>query len=92
MYLLQKVSCTLPAHVSGTATVTVTSRGITYDSLSLLYSDDATPQVTSISPTKGKSGDTITITGDKLNSTAGSTPTVKVRIHPKYVFNFIFLE
>ncbi|TIC79437.1 IPT/TIG domain-containing protein [Nocardioides sp. GY 10127] len=61
---------TVPASASGgTADVTVTNDGLTYDAGDLTY--DA-PEVTALSEASGRAGDTLTLTGTSL----GTAPTV----------------
>ncbi|GFN92108.1 fibrocystin-l, partial [Plakobranchus ocellatus] len=71
-----KVTCTLPAHAAGSASVTVTSNSVSYSAMPLSYSTTSTPVVISTSPAKGKSGDQITIQGNYFTSPAGSDPVV----------------
>ena len=58
------IKCVTPPHAAGAVSVIVTSNGVVYpadDSFS--YASVATPTVTSINPTEGVSGDTVTIVG-----------------------------
>ncbi|GFN92114.1 fibrocystin-l, partial [Plakobranchus ocellatus] len=71
-----QVTCTLPAHAAGSASVTVTSNSVSYSAMPLSYSTTSTPVVTGTSPATGKSGDQITIQGNYFTSPAGSDPVV----------------
>ncbi|XP_012942613.1 fibrocystin-L [Aplysia californica] len=73
-----RVRCTLPALAAGAATVAIRSNNVDYTSLSLTYSAAATPSVDDVSPTGGRSGDTVTITGTAFTSPAATNPTVKI--------------
>ena len=57
----------------GIANITVTSNDVDYEPLNLMYSEFATPLVTSVSPTSGRQGDVITINGTRLLSSQGAT-------------------
>ena len=76
--------CTIPAQAAGASAVTLTSNGVTYDPLSLTYSDAATPEVVSLSPANGGIGDSVVISGSKFG--IGGTPTVTVRLLFHHVF------
>ena len=66
---LTVIKCSTPAG-AGSTTITVESNGVTYQStLTFTYDMASTPTVTNISPSSGKAGDTITITGTMFSST-----------------------
>lgn len=69
------LTCTLPAHTAGTASVLVTTAGGT-NSANSLYTYIAAPTVTAISPVSGASagGTSVTITG--TNFTSGSSVSI----------------
>ncbi|MEW8488047.1 MAG: IPT/TIG domain-containing protein [Candidatus Thiodiazotropha sp.] len=64
---LSHVICVTPAHATGTVILDVTSNSVSYTSESFTYATGFTPTVTSISPTSGLPGDTLTISGSNLN-------------------------
>ena len=70
---LSEVICLTPAGSSGTVDLVVTSNSIQYTAESYDYASGSTPVVSSISPTSGLPGDTLTITGSNL---AGNSVTV----------------
>ncbi|XP_052060298.1 fibrocystin-L-like isoform X3 [Mytilus californianus] len=71
--LLTSIECSTPAGTDGAKTVTVLSNGVTYTStLTFTYGTAMTPSVTSISPTSGQIGDTVTITGTKFDTVTGN--------------------
>lgn len=82
---LTSIECVTPAGTAGGQVVTVISDGTTYTStLTFTYDTAKTPTVTSVSPTSGKAGDSITISGTSFSGTSsdnvvtlgGSTCTV----------------
>ena len=60
---LSSLTCETPPHAAGDVNIVVTSNSKSYPSQSFSYTDAVTPKVTSITPTEGYVGDTITITG-----------------------------
>ncbi|CAF1015901.1 unnamed protein product [Rotaria sp. Silwood1] len=61
-----QIQCIIPAQGSNPSSVTVriTSNGINFsDAFSITYSSAITPTITSIDPTSGSAGETLTITG-----------------------------
>ena len=69
---LSQVVCLTPAHAAGTVSISVTSKGVNYPATNYNYSTDSTPTVTSVSPSSGLSGDSITISGSSLAGTSVS--------------------
>lgn len=71
--MLTSIECLTPAGTDGAKTVTVISNGVTYtQTLTFTYGLAMTPSVTSISPSSGQSGDTVTITGTKFDTVTGN--------------------
>uniref|UniRef100_UPI00193AC945 fibrocystin-L-like n=1 Tax=Styela clava TaxID=7725 RepID=UPI00193AC945 len=66
-----------PPGTAGNKDVVIVSNGVTYPTLQFTYDAALTPLVTSILPTSGGVGTTVTITGTMLNATA-STNEVKI--------------
>jgi hypothetical protein len=67
---LAEVKCKTPSHAAGSVNVAVTSNGVSYTSSSYSYSAGSTPTVTSISPSSGLPGQTLTISGSNLDGGA----------------------
>ena len=70
---LSEVICMTPAGSSGTVDLVVTSNSVTYTAESYDYATSSTPVISSISPTSGLPGETLTISGSNL---AGNSVTV----------------
>jgi hypothetical protein len=64
---LSEVKCLTPAHADGNATIVVTSSAILYPGQYFVYSTYVTATVTSIAPSAGLPGETLTITGDNFS-------------------------
>ena len=69
---LAEVSCKTQSHAAGSVSVAVTSNGVSYTPSSYSYSTGSTPTVTSVSPSFGLSGQTLTISGTNLDGGAVS--------------------
>jgi hypothetical protein len=64
-----QIQCIIPAQGSSasSATIHITSNGINFpNTFSLAYSSTITPTVTSLNPTSGSAGETLTITGSNF--------------------------
>ena len=70
---LSEVTCTTPSGSSGTVDLVVTSNSVTYTTESFNYAPGSTPVVSSVIPTSGLPGETLTISGSNL---AGNSVTV----------------
>lgn len=67
-----KITCKTSAHGEGMVEVIVSSAGLTFEAVSYNYTASDTPTITSITPSSGYSGDTLTITGTALFTVADS--------------------
>ncbi|XP_019623376.1 PREDICTED: fibrocystin-L-like [Branchiostoma belcheri] len=66
-----QIDCVAPHGVEGEALLRVTSDSVQYPQQRYNYSVDNTAEVSGVSPSAGKTGDTITITGSKFGSDSG---------------------
>lgn len=73
---LSQIICITPPHAEGSETVTVTSAGHTYTTLTYKYTTAMTPVVSSLTPSTGKSGVTITITGTAFSDEASEVTVI----------------
>ncbi|XP_071488092.1 fibrocystin-L-like [Diadema antillarum] len=74
---LSEISCITPANSAGSYDLVVTSDGETYSTQSYVYSSSSTPTITSVSPSSGETGDSITISGSAFsNDTADVSVTI----------------
>nr|XP_054765687.1 fibrocystin-L-like [Lytechinus pictus] len=64
---LSEIVCITPPHSQESVTVSVHSGGNDYTTLAYEYAADVTPQVSSVTPSVGQSGDTITIAGSSFS-------------------------
>ena len=67
---LFEVACTTKPHAADDVSVAVTSNGVSYSSAQFSYSAGSTPSVTSVSPSTGLPGETLTISGINLDGDA----------------------
>jgi hypothetical protein len=58
-----------PAHAAGNVDIIITSNGVAYPTQSFTYSSAATPVVSSLSPSSGSGGSSMTITGSNFDLT-----------------------
>ncbi|XP_066271366.1 fibrocystin-L-like [Branchiostoma lanceolatum] len=65
-----QIDCVAPAGVEGEASLSVTSDGVTYPGQQYSYSAGQTAEADSLSPSKGKTGDIVTITGSGFGDVA----------------------
>ena len=69
-----QIKCSTPPYIPlnpSEVPVKITVNDVSFPEVNIAYTDSATPEITSISPASGKTGDTITITGSKLDSSNG---------------------
>ncbi|XP_041477742.1 fibrocystin-L-like isoform X1 [Lytechinus variegatus] len=64
---LSEIVCITPPHLEESVTVSANSGGNSYTTLTYEYAADVTPQVSSVTPQVGQSGDTITIAGSSFS-------------------------
>lgn len=65
------IECTTPEGTSGNVTIQVTSNSITYtDQPIYAYDPDLTPNITSVTPSSGSSGQPVNISGTGFSNTA----------------------
>jgi hypothetical protein len=91
-----QVQCTVPAQGSNAspATIHVVSNGVTFPgSSSFTYSSASTPTITSVSPTSGTSGATLTVTGTHFISgqtsvSVGGSPCTSVSVSSSALLTF----
>ncbi|XP_078617899.1 fibrocystin-L-like [Branchiostoma floridae x Branchiostoma japonicum] len=66
-----QIDCVAPAGVEGEVLLRVTSDGVQYPQQQYNHSIDHTAEVVGVSPSAGKTGDTITITGSRFGNVLG---------------------
>ena len=68
-----QIKCNTPPYSENPSKVRVeiTVNDAIFPEINIDYTDSATPEITSISPASGTKGDTVTITGSKLDSSNG---------------------
>ena len=74
---IDTIECSTGAAPAGQASLVVTSGGSSYDSTTFTYTAEATPSVTSVSPTSGSTSTSVTIVGTKFTTVTGDV-TVKM--------------
>ncbi|XP_053372863.1 fibrocystin-L-like [Mercenaria mercenaria] len=69
---LSEVICETRPHAAASVSVSITSNGVSYTPSSYSFSTGSTPTITSVSPSSGFSGDTLTISGSSFGGGAVS--------------------